>query len=169
MPRFRTNRRCDFQFLVVRVSPAYAAVVFESVTFSISEGGQPQQTHTASTGAERRKARRFVMEIPILFRWMDDRQTACEGAGFCRDISTGGVFVIAFCAVPPLSHPLELMVLLPRLNPRGPVMRLCSSGSVVRSEPVGQAIGLGIASSFGHFEDSEASSFPEEKVPIPCS
>lgn len=169
MPRFRTNRRCDFQFLVVRVSPAYAAVVSGTVTFSISEGRQPVQSHAARTGAERRKARRFVVEIPVLFRWKDDQQTACEGVGFCRDISTGGVFVIAFCAVPPLSHPLELMVLLPRLNPRGPVMRLCSSGSVVRSEPVGQAIGLGIASSFGHFEDSEASSFPEEKVPIPCS
>jgi hypothetical protein len=127
------------------------------------------QPHAANTGAERRKARRFVVEIPVLFRWIDDRQSACDGAGFCRDISTRGAFVIAFCAVPPLSQPVDLMVLLPRLHPRGPAMRLCSSGSVVRSEPVGQAIGLGIASNFGHFEDSEASSFPEEKIPIPCS
>jgi hypothetical protein len=169
MPRFRTNRRCDFQFLVVHVSPAYAALVFGSVTRSLSQGRQPVQPHAANTGVERRKARRFVLEIPVLFRWMDDQQTACEGAGFCRDISTGGVFLIAFCSVPPLSHPLDLMVLLPPLNPRGPAMRLCSSGSVVRTEPVGQAIGLGVASNFGHFEDSEASSFPEEKVPIPCS
>ncbi|HKW66267.1 MAG TPA: PilZ domain-containing protein [Terriglobales bacterium] len=109
------------------------------------------------------------MEIPVLFRWMDDRQTACEGAGFCRDISTGGVFVIAFCAVPPLSHPLELMVLLPRLNPRAPAMRLCSSGSVVRVEPVGEATGLGIASAFGDFGDSKASSFPEDKISLPSS
>lgn len=169
MPRFRTKRRCDFQFLVVRVSPAYAAVVFESVTSSSSEGRKPVHPHAANTGAERRKARRFVVEVPVLFRWIDDRQSACEGAGFCRDISTRGVFVIAFCAVPPLSQPMDLMVLLPRLNPRGPALRLCSSGSVVRAEAVGQAIGLGVASNFGHFEDSEASSFAEEKVPIPCS
>jgi|SRR5690348_1461513 len=169
MPRFRTNRRCDFQFLVARVLHAYAAVVSDLVSFSFAEGRHPVQPHTAKSGAERRKARRFVLEIPVLFRWMDDQQTAREGAGFCRDISTGGVFLIAFCAVPPLSHPLDLMVLLPPLNPRGPAMRLCSSGSVVRTEPVGQAIGLGVASNFGHFEDSEASSFPEEKVPIPCS
>jgi len=93
MPRFRTNRRCDFQFLVVHVSPAYAAIVFGSVTRSLSQGRQPVQPHAANTGVERRKARRFVLEIPVLFRWMDDQQTACEGAGFCRDISTGGVFL----------------------------------------------------------------------------
>jgi hypothetical protein len=159
MPRFRTNERCDFQFLVARVSPAYAPIVFESVTFSLSEGGQPVQPHVANTGGEHRKARRFVVEIPVLFRWIDDRQTACEGAGFCRDISTSGVFVITFSAIPPVCHPVDLMVLLPHLNAGGPAMRLCSNGSVVRVEAVGQAIGLGITSNFGHLENSEASSF----------
>lgn len=127
------------------------------------------RTHIANTGAEWRKARRFALDIPVLFRWMDDGQTACEGAGFCRDISTRGVFVIAFCALPPLASALELMVLLPPLDTQGHAMRLCSTGSVVRVERMGQATGLGIASAFGHFEDSEASSFPEEKVSIPCS
>ncbi len=100
---------------------------------------------------------------------MDDRQNACEGAGFCRDISINGVFVIAFCAVPPLARPLELMVLLPPFNPQGSVMRLCSTGSVVRVEPVGEATGLGIASAFGDFDNLEASSFREEKVSLSCS
>jgi hypothetical protein len=168
MHRFRTNRQCDFQFLVPPISPAYAAVVPESVTLSIAESRQPGQTHTAKTGAERRKARRFALEIPVLFRWMDDRHTACEGAGFSRDNSTRGVLVIA-CAAPALARSLELMVLLPPLNPTGPGMRLRSSGSVVRVEPLGEAIGLGIASVFSNMEDSEASSFPEEKVPFPCS
>jgi PilZ domain len=152
----------------VLTSPAYAAVVSESVTFSIAEGRQPVPTHIAKTGAERRRTRRFVLEIPVLFRWMDDRQTACEGAGFCRDISTGGVFVVASCAVPPLARSLELMVLLPPFNPQGPAMRLYSTGSVVRVEPVGEAMGLGIASTFGSFDDSEASSFPEKKTPSPA-
>ena len=169
MHRFRTNRRCDFQFLVPPLSPTYGVVVSESVTVSSSAGGQRLQTQPAQIGAERRKARRFVLDIPALFCWVDDGQTAYEGAGFCRDISTGGVFVIAFCAVPPLSHALELMVLLPPLKPQGPALRLCSTGSVVRVERLGRATGLGIASAFGHFEDSEASSIPEEKFSISCS
>src|SRR5689334_3373869 len=99
MPRFRTKRRCDVQFLVVRVPPAYAAVVSGPVTFSISEGRQPVQAHAAKAGAERRKASRFVGESPVRFRWKEDQGTACEGAGFCPDISTRGVFGIASCAV----------------------------------------------------------------------
>jgi PilZ domain len=151
------------------VYPAYAAVVSESVTNSISEGRQPVQMPIANSGAERRKARRFVLEIPVLFRWLNDGQTAREGAGFCRDISTRGVFVIASSAAPALARSLELMVLLPPLNPTGPGMRLRCSGSVVRVEPLGEAIGLGIASVFSNMEDSEASSSPEEKVAFPCS
>jgi hypothetical protein len=100
---------------------------------------------------------------------MDDRQTACEGAGFCRDISTGGLFVIAFHALPPVASAVELVVLLPPFNPQGPAVRLCSTGSVVRVEPVGEAMGLGIASTFGSLDDSEASSFPEKKVSFSCS
>lgn len=161
--------RHDFRFLVVPALPPYAAVVFESLAGSIREDRQAAQTYTLETGAERRKARRFVLEIPVLFRWMDDGQSAWEGAGFCRDISASGVFMIAFSAAPPLACQLDLIVLPPPLNPGGPAMRLCSSGSVVRMEVVGERMGLGIASTFGDFGDSNrpASSFPEEKVP--CS
>jgi hypothetical protein len=118
---------------------------------------------------ERRKTRRFVLEIPALFRWMDDGQRPCEGAGFCRDISTSGVFVTTFSAAPPLARKLDLVVLLPPLSPAGSAMQLCSTGSVVRVEPIGKGVGLGIVSAFGDFGDSDrpASSFPEEKVP--CS
>jgi hypothetical protein len=169
MPRFRTNRRCDFQFLVPHISPAYAAIVFESLAGSIRQGRQAAPTHTLETGAERRKARRFVLEIPVLFRWMDDGQRACEGAGFCRDISTSGVFVISCSAAPPLARKLDLVVLLPSLSPAGPAMQLCSTGSVVRVEPIGKGVGLGIASAFSGLKDSKASSFPEEKSSAPCS
>lgn len=107
----------------------------------------------------------------MLFRWTDDSQAAHEGAGFCRDISTEGVLVIAFGAVPPLGRPLELMVLLPPLDPKGPTMRLCATGSVVRMEAVGKATGLGIATVFCDCDNSDhrASSFPEEKVSLSCS
>lgn len=120
---------------------------------------------------ERRKARRFTLEVPVVFRWAGDGQTACEGAGFCRDISINGLFVIAFSAVPPLGRKLDLMVLLPPLNPKAPALRLCSSGSVVRLEPSEEGVGVGIISAFGDFEnpDHPASSLSMVKAAFPCS
>jgi len=119
---------------------------------------------------ERRRARRFALEIPVLLRWVDEGQTACESAGFCRDISTRGVFVIACSAVPFLSCQLDLVVLLPPFNPKAPAMRLCSSGSVVRVEPTEEGVGVGIASAFGDFENMDRpASISQEKAAIPCS
>lgn len=112
------------------------------------------------------------MEIPVLLRWVDEGQTACEGAGFCRDISIRGVFVIACSAAPALSCKVDLVVLLPPFNPRAPAMRLCSSGSVVRVEPMGRGVGVGvgIASTFEDFENSDRpASTSQEKAVIPCS
>lgn len=110
------------------------------------------------------------MEVPVLLRWVDEGQTACEGAGFCRDISTRGVFVIACSAAPALACKLDLVVLLPPFNPRAPAMRLCSSGSVVRVEPMGQGVGVAIASTFEDFENSDCpASISQEKAVIPRS
>lgn len=115
---------------------------------------------------ERRKARRFALEIPVVFRWGgDDGQSRCEGAGFCRDISTHGVFVIAFTVAPPVAGNLDLMVLLPPLNPSSPAMRLCANGMVVRVEPMEDRVGLGIASTFGDLDSSDMASSPVEKNP----
>jgi hypothetical protein len=120
---------------------------------------------------ERRKARRFALEIPVVFRWGgDDGQSRCEGAGFCRDISTHGVFVIAFKVAPPVAGNLDLMVLLPPLNPNSPAMRLCAIGTVVRVERMEDRIGLGIASTFCDLDSSDLASSPvEEKPSIPCT
>lgn len=105
---------------------------------------------------ERRTARRFNLDIPVIFCWGgDDGQARCEGAGFCRDISTRGVFVIAFSIAPPVDCKLDLMVLLPPLTPRGAAIRLCARGTVARVERRQDRVGLGIASSFGEIESSE--------------
>lgn len=120
---------------------------------------------------DRRKARRFALEIPAVFRWRgDDGQSRCEGAGFCRDISTCGVFVITFTVTPPLAGKLELIVLLPPLNPSAPAMRLCANGTVVRVEPMEDRVGLGIASTFCDMDSSNMASSPvEEKPSISCT
>lgn len=127
--------------------------------------------HAARTETERRRARRFALELPVLFRWVNDGHTACEATGVCRDISTSGVFVIACSATPAVSCRLDLVVLLPPFNPRAPALRLCSSGSVIRVETMGEGAGVGIAGAFGDFENSDrpASSTSRGKVAIPCS
>jgi PilZ domain-containing protein len=126
--------------------------------------------YTASAAAEQRKARRFALEAPVVFSWSDG-QTVCEGAGFSRDISTRGLFVIVCSAAPLLACQVELMVLLPPLSPGTPAMRLRSSGSVVRVKNLGKGTGLGITCAFGDFENSDppASSFSEEKPPVTSS
>jgi len=49
-------------------------------------------------------------------------------------------------------------------------MRLCSSGSVVRVEPTEEGVGVGIASAFGDFENSDRpASTSQEKAVISCS
>ena len=160
-----------FGFLFIPVQPAYPAFVSESISYRFSDERQTSPACPLRTAAERRQARRFALEIPVLFRWVDNGQTACEGAGFCRDISTRGVFVVASAGAPPLGCKLDLMVLLPALNPRGPALRLHSTGSVVRVEHMGDEVGVGIFCRFGHFEDSDrlASSTLQENVPFPCS
>jgi hypothetical protein len=127
--------------------------------------------HAARTETERRKARRFALELPVVFRWVNNGQTACEATGVCRDISPRGVFVIACSATPALSCRLDLVVLLPPFNPRAPALRLHSCGSVVRVEVMGEGVGVGIASAFGDFENSDwaASSTSQEKAAIPCA
>ncbi len=121
---------------------------------------------------ERRKARRFTLDIPAIFRWRgEDGRARCEGTGFCRDISTSGVFVIALSIAPPVDCKLELMVLLPPLNPRVPAMRLSGTGTVVRVERIEDRVGLGIASSFCDIESSErhTSLRPGKETAVPCS
>ena len=121
---------------------------------------------------ERRKARRFALEIPAVFRWGgDDGQATCQGAGFCRDISVSGVFVIAFSVAPPVARKLDLMVLLPPFNPRAPAIRLCAIGTVVRVERMEDRVGLGIAGTFGDLDDLDRplSSLSEGETAVGCS
>jgi hypothetical protein len=113
---------------------------------------------------DRRQARRFALDVPVVFRWSTEGQTACEGAGFSRDISTTGVFVITLSAAPPLFCKLDIMVLLPSLDAKAAGLRLRSQGIVVRVVPVRGGVGMGIASSFGEFDRSDLSacSLPDE-------
>lgn len=120
---------------------------------------------------ERRRARRFTLGIPVIFEWKDERQVQCGGAGFSRDISIHGLFVLTASEAPPLATRLELTVLLPSLDQKGPGLRLRASGNIVRVQPTGEGLGLGIASALGDFCDSDhaALSLIENTPALSCS
>ena len=107
---------------------------------------------------DRRQARRFEMCAPVIFTWTDGEGKPREGAGFSRNISTRGVFVIAHAAVPAVCANMELQVILPSLSSRSQDMELMAQGTVARIEKLAEGTGLGVASLFGMVEDREGSS-----------
>lgn len=110
---------------------------------------------------DRRQARRFEMCAPVIFTWTDGEGKPREGAGFSRNISTRGVFVVAHAAVPALCASMELQVILPSLSSRSQDMELMAQGIVARVEKLAEGTGLGVASSFGMVEEPETSNaFP---------
>ena len=115
---------------------------------------------------DRRRTRRFELRIPAILQWVDEQRSTRESLGFCRDISTSGLFVIVLSAFPALASRLDVVVFLPPLNSNIPAMQLRATGSVVRVEGMSEGVGVGIASRFGDFADSErpACSLPEEKT-----
>ncbi len=94
-----------------------------------------------------RRAVRFQMRLPVVFRCVDEHGNSCPGSGFTRDIGTGGLFV--YSATPPaLDAVVDLEVLLP-LHEGGQGTRLQASGKVVRVEGQGDRAGFAAISDFG--------------------
>lgn len=106
---------------------------------------------------DRRQARRFEMCAPVIFTWTDGEGRRRESAGFSRNISAGGVFVVSHTALPAVSASMELHVVLPSLSSRSRDMELMAQGIVARVEKLADGAGLGIASPFGMVGDSEVS------------
>ena len=91
---------------------------------------------------ERRKAARFLLRCPAIFEWIDQRGRQHVGAGFTRDISTLGVFVLS-TASPPGVGALQMQIMLPPPEPAEEGLKLQSEATVVRNEK--QSEGLGFA------------------------
>ena len=82
---------------------------------------------------EQRKAIRYQVRAPVLFRWTDVDGVGLQGGGFSRDISTDGLFVC--CGrLPPLKTALSIEVLLSVAQAPGPGLWLRGQGEVVRVE-----------------------------------
>ncbi len=80
---------------------------------------------------ERRKAARFLLRVPVIFKWNDERGQSHEGTGFSRDVSTSGIFVMTDIRTP-FGVAIELDVLLPPLQDSGTSLRLSAAGIVLR-------------------------------------
>ena len=91
-----------------------------------------------SEAREQRKAARYQLQIPVLFRWTSG-EVHIEG-GFTRDISSRAFFVMS-TAAPPVRTRLDCRILMPaRGNDTGNVMEL--RGRVARWSTPAEVRGL---------------------------
>jgi hypothetical protein len=97
-----------------------------------SKKGEPNVDDQSVAAVEHRTATRFSLRAPVLFRWMAEGQQQ-HGAGFTRDMSTGGACVT--CDRPyalEAGTQIRLEVVLPALDHDNEPAKLCVEGSVTR-------------------------------------
>ena len=61
---------------------------------------------------KKRKAVRYTLCLPVIFKWTDEGGSPVQEGGFTRDISTGGLYINC-PKLPPIQTPLALEILLP--------------------------------------------------------
>jgi hypothetical protein len=96
---------------------------------------------------QQRKAVRFQIRLPVIFRWSDEQGGRQQNGGFTRDISTGGLFIYSLIP-PPLGVTVEFEVVLPALEESGHGVRLRSEGRVLRIERRGEHTGFAATGDF---------------------
>ena len=96
---------------------------------------------------ERRKAVRFLLRVPVIFKWNDEQAKPHEGSGFARDISMAGIFVMTEFS-PPFGAAIELEVLLPPLQGAAHGLRLNVPGIVLRLIDTDELRGFAATSDF---------------------
>lgn len=106
-------------------------------------------------GAERRKASRYHLQLPVLFIWHDGHEIHTQG-GFTRDVSVQGLYVTSSVA-PPVRTAVNVEVFLPASLGQMPENTIKAPGYVVRmsgpSEPRGFAIAAQLGTDFGVAEN----------------
>ena len=109
-------------------------------------GGLRNATGSGET-VEYRRSPRFGLRLPVLARWTDIAGKERQGAGFSRDISLCGVFIVS-AEPPPKGTPIFVTVVLPNPRTAEQELQLRSMGSVVRVEE-GEATGYAVSCDFG--------------------
>jgi hypothetical protein len=83
--------------------------------------------------AERRTALRYPLRLPVVFSWQDEHGKIQGSDGYCRDLGSRGIYVLAN-SVPPLGVAIEMNVFLPRPEHSARPSEIQAIGRVVRSE-----------------------------------
>jgi hypothetical protein len=78
---------------------------------ALPEGLPGTQAGTAVAPAERRKAVRYRLEVPLVFRWQGSERSVLQGDGVTRDISARGAYVRSVTA-PPVGALVDVEVYL---------------------------------------------------------
>jgi len=82
---------------------------------------------------DKRRTRRFLIQLPLIVRWADDNAVG-ESEARSQDVSSGGVR-FDLSKAPKTSSPIEILMTLPhQLTNAGPVRIRCR-GRVVRTNP----------------------------------
>jgi len=77
--------------------------------------GIERETHITQkieSPAERRKAIRYRMSTPVIFRWKGPNDELFQGEGVTRDMSVVGIFILT-STCPPANAVVQMEVLLP--------------------------------------------------------
>jgi hypothetical protein len=93
---------------------------------------------------ERRRAVRYKLCLPLLFKWTDGSGDPIQEAAFTRDISTGGVFISCVkCPLVGATLSLEIM-LPPNSEIRSHALRLDATVQVIRIASELEERGFGV-------------------------
>lgn len=78
---------------------------------SLSENPRDTQPGAPIVPAERRKAVRYRLEVPLVFRWQGSEHSRLQGDGVTRDISAKGAYVLSVMS-PPIGALVDVEVYL---------------------------------------------------------
>jgi len=101
---------------------------------------------------EHRRAVRFSLLAPVIYRWKDPSGKNRKSVGCTRDISILGAFIVS-PSPPPVQTPVSLEIHLPPLE-RNDLqrLRLEAKGRVTRVTSTGQDSGFAATSRFELYE-----------------
>ncbi len=82
---------------------------------------------------ENRKFARYQLDLPVTFSWKDAEGRSRSGSGVIRDISAGGIFILAG-ASPPDGSAIRYETVLPQLEELFPSLLMEVEGRVLRAK-----------------------------------
>lgn len=98
------------------------------------------------SGQRRRRAVRYNLPLPVIFRWSDETGEHTEG-GFTRDVALDGVFIVS-SACPPEGSDVRIEVLFPLSNGDSGQLGIRCSGKVTHVEGGARCTGFGVHAQF---------------------